>query len=702
MSSHNCFQCHLAGPGKKCFHCAKNASDPEFVVLPTAVLRESHQRMALAVHSKGDNVVPSSDLSKDPQENNAISASEQFLYAVRSTFGANHPRTLVQLVKHIRLLRDYGETESADHLAELAEAISLNLAEQGIRIPDFDRTSQSTVPSQQPKAVDNLQQKLQQSVGASIRCPSCDSKQSKNAPCCRYCGKLFKPLPASICPMCESPLKNSEDKTCTRCGGDVNSPLAQEIRWREMELNALGKDSEVQPEALVEALEQFAELLKTNNLRLSVAKDLRARASLMRSRLVEKEATNHERSTFDRILQTISDHVDNDCVLVRPTTPSQEGIFDIGTGRSTGGVETPPGASERVVPPNRSQNSAARSTLGSPSEDANVRITHDEKDCPFCAERIKAKATLCKHCKSKLPVIVGVASSAEVEIESSVVETAKNVNRFQADYEAAILHSDSGRGGEAIRFLQNIVEEYIKSPSENLDELNVVQEALKVCALAFINSGNLRDASRLLDVAIPLNSRLSNLTDLAVNTNNLGVVRLKESQILQQKVNRAGVDLTRLSELFQHFEIAGALFEQAYSLAQQHEPFDTDLIKTIKQNINQCNIGKFGSRPRNVLACAAVSLCCTSLFIYWIFCTTGGQPTSVTPNSGSGMNYTSLADKAAVEAMNAVRSSLEAGDHAAAARNADECLRNAQLTGDPEAIRGAQALRDAVKRTTGY
>ena len=68
----------------------------------------------------------------------------------------------------------------------------------------------------------------------------------------------------------------------------------------------------------------------------------------------------------------------------------------------------------------------------------------------------------------------------------------------------------------------------------------------------------------------------------------------------------------------------------------------------------------------------------------------------------SSPQYSSYADQQACQNLVGVHDNLKCGNYAAAAREADSCLRNAQLTGDPEAVRGAQAVRDAVRRTTGY
>lgn len=78
------------------------------------------------------------------------------------------------------------------------------------------------------------------------------------------------------------------------------------------------------------------------------------------------------------------------------------------------------------------------------------------------------------------------------------------------------------------------------------------------------------------------------------------------------------------------------------------------------------------------------------------------QTASATPVYANDLSYVRSADQRAVQNVFSVRDNLKGGNHAAAARDADECLWNARLTGDPEAIGEAQVLRDAVRRTTGY
>lgn len=41
-------------------------------------------------------------------------------------------------------------------------------------------------------------------------------------------------------------------------------------------------------------------------------------------------------------------------------------------------------------------------TFGFVGTEVQTSVANDLKECPFCAETIKAKAKLCKHCKSKL------------------------------------------------------------------------------------------------------------------------------------------------------------------------------------------------------------------------------------------------------------------------------------------------------------
>lgn len=84
------------------------------------------------------------------------------------------------------------------------------------------------------------------------------------------------------------------------------------------------------------------------------------------------------------------------------------------------------------------------------------------------------------------------------------------------------------------------------------------------------------------------------------------------------------------------------------------------------------------------------------------YSSTGSTTTNYASQAPSGVSYTSSADQAGVGALYATKASLQSHDYAGAARNSQACLDAAIRTGDPEAIRGAQALRDAVTRTTGY